>query len=509
MWRSRFFPSKIMTTGLIALLVVLTGACQKSVIEEPSMQIRDPFAVGSSTLFIHDQSRPYDSVAGVNTGIRTLVTEVWYPVNHDQIAAIAGKGETLRHATYGDYVFGSRAVHKLMMTQTTFFHLTPETVKAEVNIDQIEEAIDELFNRERASYLDAPLADTGAAFAVVVMSHGDAGSRYNMETVCEYLAAQGYVVIAPEHTGNSPYTMTGSDPALSAMGGNSDFKSLMSDVLPLLNEEGAYGNTARFGQSYAPGTGRDSPLEELLTLDRALLERVNDLRATLDELERMNLGGKFAARLDLKHIGLIGRSFGGATTLAALNMESRFTAGVAVVPPAWADPRETLPNDILIPAEQESVLLSVEGKFPLSTISKPTLLLVGEEDRLIIGLSASMAKNSTAPMPGVDNPHPALRTAYTTTEAPVVWASLADSNHATLGVSGAYWWPQLKTNLQTRYFKPKQTFTLINPVLAHSIQKEKVLAFFDFTIRGQKTAFTRLIDQKYKSAGLSLEARNF
>jgi hypothetical protein len=131
-----------------------------------------PYAVGSSTFFIHDDTRPYDSVNGIDEGIRTLITEIWYPVDHD----VAGSGQYQR-ATYGDYVFGDREVHQLMMTKTTFFHMTPDTVRAGVSRKQIDDAINELFLRERASYVDAPLADTGTALPVIVMSHGDAGSR--------------------------------------------------------------------------------------------------------------------------------------------------------------------------------------------------------------------------------------------------------------------------------------------------------------------------------------------
>ena len=43
---------------------------------------RLPYAVGSSTFFIYDESRPYDRVGGVDVGVRTLITEIWYPVEH-------------------------------------------------------------------------------------------------------------------------------------------------------------------------------------------------------------------------------------------------------------------------------------------------------------------------------------------------------------------------------------------------------------------------------------------
>jgi hypothetical protein len=86
---------------------------------------------------------------------------------------------------------------------------------------------------------------------------------------------------------------------------------------------------------------------------------------------------------------------------------------------------------------------------------------------------------------------------------------LADSNHSTLGVSGDYWWPDLKPNTAKRTFDPESSFTLIAPALAHQMQKEKALAFFDLTIRQDQSALARVLDQKYAKQGLTLEARNF
>ncbi len=409
-------------------------------------------------------------------------------------------------------MFGDRDVHRLMMTETTFFHLTPDTVRDGVTQADIDAAIDELFGRERGSYVDAPLADDGRPFPVVVMTHGDAGSRYNMESACEYLAAHGYLVIAPEHTGNSPYSMTGHDPALAADSGDTDFRKKMSGVLELLDESGVYGAREDYGQSYAPSAaGRDS-LQFLKDLDAALLERLNDLRAALRELERMNTEGFAGAgpgALELDTIGLMGRSFGGATTLVGLALEERFTSGFSVVPPGWADPRPALPAEVLEPPGAESVLFAADGPFPLTWLGKPTLLLHGSEDALIIGLAAGMAAASGAPAPTADNPHPLLRSAFESTDAPVVWAELADSNHATFGVSGGYWWPALKPDTQERYFEPGVRFRLADTALAHLMQRELALAFFDLTLRGDAAARDALLQNPFADSGLRLDARNF
>ena len=460
-----------------------------------------PFAVGSSTFFIHDESRAYDSVAGVNSGVRSLITEVWYPVDH----AVASAGN-LRRATYGDYVFGNRQVHRLMMTETTFFHLTPDTVRDGVTVEEIDAAIEELFLRERQSWLDAPLTTGTSALPVVVMSHGDAGSRYNMETVCEYLASHGYVVIAPEHTGNSPYSMTGSDPALAQPGGDPQFRAAMADVLPLLGEHGTYGSRETYGQTYTPLSEPEDPVGSLQQLDSALLQRLNDLRATLDTLDEMNTDGRFSGRLALERIGLIGRSFGGATTLVGLAMEPRFTAGFAVVPVAFPDSRSQLPPEALMPPGQESVLLAAQGETAFTTLSKPTFLLSGAEDALIIGVGQQQATMAGTEVPSEENPHPALRALFEASDQDVFWGLLANSNHSTLGVSGGYWWPNLKPDTARRALSPEVEFELVEVALAHRMQQQKAMAFFDLTVRQDAAARESILDDSFAGQGLVVEA---
>ena len=124
------------------LAACLLASCQTQPVDQTKEVVSHgtPYAVGSSTFFIHDKSRPYDSVAGVNVGVRSMITEIWYPVDHQTIAS---NKLSLKQATYGDYVFRDEQVHKLMMTQTTFFHLTPDSVLEGADQAQIDAAIKE------------------------------------------------------------------------------------------------------------------------------------------------------------------------------------------------------------------------------------------------------------------------------------------------------------------------------------------------------------------------------
>ena len=74
-------------------------------------------------------------------------------------------------------------------------------------------------------------------------------------------------------------------------------------------------------------------------------------------------------------------------------------------------------------------------------------------------------------------------------------------------MSGSYWWPDLKPDTQPSYFDPESPVQLVDVELAHAMQKELALAFFDLTIRGDDSARARLTG--FSADGLTLEMRNF
>ncbi|RLQ20651.1 acetylhydrolase [Seongchinamella sediminis] len=491
-------PCPALPRALFAALLLTLGACQADQPPAPGDTVAPPAtqdAVGSRTFFIHDHSRPFDAVGGVDSGVRSLITEIWYParVTADSF-----------HPRYGDYVFGDAGVHRRMMTATTFFHLTPDSVREGVSQQQMDDAIGELFQRQRPSWRDAPPREDGQSWPVVVVSHGDAGSRYNMATASIGLARSGYFVIAADHTGNSPYAMTGRDPALSGNSADPALQQAMSAVLPLLDEHGVYGSIDSYGQSYTP-LGRGFSPEGFAQLDASLLQRVNDLRAVLAQLEAMNASGPFAGRLDLSRIGLMGRSFGGATTLAGLMLEDRFQAGFAVVPPAMPDLRGALPPQLLVKAPAESAILAAEGPSALASLHKPTFILSGAEDALILGLGTTLAESAGAPAPSAEHPYPLLEQTVDNATVPAALAVVQDTNHGSFGVSGPYWWPQLKPDTFPRFFAPGENYTLLDSEEAHRIQREMAIAFFDYTLRGDSDALDRLRSNPWQEAGTALQ----
>lgn len=462
---------------------------------------QDVYPVGSSTFYIHDQSRPFDAVADADKGVRTLLTEVWYPAQVNNIA-------TARVARYGDYVFGDRKVHKKMMSKTTFFHLTPATVRQGSSAQQLSDAAAELFERPRGSYIDAPLVNSDQPFPVIVMSHGDAGSRYNMQTVCEYLAAHGYIVIAAEHTGNSPYSQIGRDPMLQLTGELTAVQKKIQENATYLDSDGVYGDEKTWGQTYIPDGAALTTPEGLIKLDQVILERVNDLRAVLVYLDSANQQGRFAHKIDTQRIGLMGRSFGGLTTLAGLALEDRFKAGMAVVPPALPDIRTILPKTILKAEGVESILLNNGGPFALTSLHKPTLLLSSAEDKIIIAANQALQPLTGLAAPTVSNPHPLLRQIFEQSRVPALWGLLDNANHGSPAVSGPYWWPQLKPQVFNRVLRPKETYTLMDSNTAHKIQKEKALLFFDQFVKGDDSGSAELLINPFGEQGLRWRSKN-
>jgi len=114
---------------------------------------------------------------------------------------------------------------------------------------------------------NAPLAD-GGKFAVVVLSHGHAGSPFGHRELAARLAREGFVVIAPTHVGD------------------------------------ASGDTAGYAQG------------------RALMDRPHQAELALDTVLR---DVRFAAQLDAARIGMIGFSAGGYTALAMAGAVPDFT----------------------------------------------------------------------------------------------------------------------------------------------------------------------------------------
>jgi predicted dienelactone hydrolase len=160
---------------------------------------------------------------------------------------------------------------------------------------------------------------------LVVFSHTSLGHRRQSSFLCTHLASHGYVVAAPDHTGNT------------------------------------FGDLA---ERAARGTSLADEAREAY-IRRIIADRVPDLRLVVDEV-LAGSAGDVSRVVDDERLGLVGWSFGGWAVLSAPEVDDRWSAVVAIAPAGNSQP---LPG--IIPAT-----LSFAW-----TRDVPTLILAAERDQ--------------------------------------------------------------------------------------------------------------------------------
>jgi predicted dienelactone hydrolase len=138
----------------------------------------------------------------------------------------------------------------------------------------------EIYLDSEAAVAEAPLAADGP-FPLVVYSHGSGGLRYISASATELLASHGFVVVAPDHVGNTA-----------------------ADVL--------LGSPTSFEQN--------------------AVNRTSDVTAVIDRIlaEAATAGSPFEGAVDGEDIGLVGHSAGGAT---AFLTQTGVSVAEGTVPP--------------------------------------------------------------------------------------------------------------------------------------------------------------------------------
>lgn len=204
-----------------------------------------PYAVGVRTIDFVDTSRTTPG----SSEPRRLRTEIWYP------AAESARGRVERYVLH-DYLSPSQ---------------------------QAEIPAEALGALETAAQRDAPIRASGEKFPVVLFSHGKGGIRMQSTFFTVFLASHGFVVVAPDHEG---------------------------DTLRHLLDEGDI--------VISPTTDSffDRPLDMSFVLDR--LEEPHD-----DPLFQI---------MDLERVGISGHSFGALTAFRTAGADARIDAVLAHTP---------------------------------------------------------------------------------------------------------------------------------------------------------------------------------
>jgi dienelactone hydrolase len=218
------------------------------------------FPVGFVTMPFVDDGRPELATADP-ADRRTLPSVVWYPAEEST--------RSVPRSTYKDYFTPSLAGVIAALAPPGFLDTASNSA------------------RDVAVGSDGP-------YPLIVFSHGNSGLGVQSFFLTEYLASHGYVVVCPDHTGNSLVT------------------ELPGGVIV---NGGAAGYTAQ--NSLA-----DRPLDVSFLVD------------SMTDLDASDPSGRFTGKIDLEHVGLTGHSFGGLTTLLAMESDPRFDAGAPMAPAA-------------------------------------------------------------------------------------------------------------------------------------------------------------------------------
>lgn len=148
------------------------------------------------------------------------------------------------------------------------------------------------------SVLNAPVADVGAPYPVLLFGHRWGGTRSQNTFLAEDLASHGYVVVATDHPLNANRVEIADGTVV-----RTDRRDALSDL-----------------ESKSAATVLDTWGKEL---DLWLA----DDRFVLDKLQQNN-DGWFSGRLDLTRIGAFGHSFGGASALNLLGSDPRIKSAI-------------------------------------------------------------------------------------------------------------------------------------------------------------------------------------
>ncbi len=257
----------VVVAGSIVILLVTTGVEHRTSTTLPKPT--GPFAVGRTTFDWVDASAADELAPAVGVK-RELAVWVWYPA---ESASTAAASEYLPPAWQAAYVRSSGVLMSRFLTR---------------DLSQV----------HTHSISDAALSPTDRAYPVVILRPGGTALTTSFTSLAEDLASHGYIVVGFD----APYMST----FVVLSGGR------IVTRLPAYNPE----------EVPAPQAAQ--------LVDRLLPIWCRDIGFVLNQMQILNgdPSGRFAGRLDLQHIGVVGHSFGGATAAEFCRQDTRCKAGI-------------------------------------------------------------------------------------------------------------------------------------------------------------------------------------
>jgi dienelactone hydrolase len=403
-------------TGAALLLGALVAGCSSGGgSDTPTLVLTSvpAYEAGSATFCVRDPSRGFDPTAGMQDGQRLVIVEAWYPIE-----VATAQAASAVPAKFGDYFAGDPEL--LLRTERALLETTgfaPDVVERNMLLAP------EQFEVPRGSFRNAPVATSVPSFPVVLYSHGTLQQRFTNDTMAENLARHGYIVLAPEHTGND---------ALAPLGAFCPDEMQTPGLMPLaLNAGGAFDTERREykGQTFdpffipgdPPSSGTINPVEVSLTLDR-----VNDYRAVLAALP--TAFEELGAVADVNNVAIIGYSRGGMHGLVGAELMPEVRASVSFV---GGTPFKFYDRDAEAQPLHDALAAASSGvRTRLVGLTKPVLDLIGGEDSRRKATTDVAGAMGVYDMPSADNPSPIVADTFQNrTEAFGALVTVAGTDH--------------------------------------------------------------------------------
>ncbi|MDD9867979.1 MAG: hypothetical protein OXU73_01450 [Candidatus Campbellbacteria bacterium] len=451
------------------------------------------FDVGLMPLFFHDKERSFDGWNAVHAsdeykavlkeindaGDRHIVsTNVWYPIE---------KGDTSgRKATFtdlskskskvfsqsamealGSYLFTLTTEEKEKMDKSLAKEKTRDELAQELFSDENFDAlVEETSKRIVNARYEADIAQ--GTFPVVVLAHGLGGTSAGWSLFAEYLASNGYIVVAPSFASDSslPNVLDSPD--------SKYYKKVGKDGLDkaynlFINEDKVINNFFKYFYGSAPSS--ELTFGGLLFIDGLkwveggekrvgdmmaglFTQRVADVATIIDGLESLNkernvcesdfesndqkeqssVCGFFANSIDLKGVGVAGQSLGSMTAQFSLASNDKVVTAVGYNngPPRYWEPEGIFGEGV-----------SEDGQ-PIGN-RKPVMQIHGSEDGFVQAVFRGIMWNTVVAaggdpkdiwvlekervLPTDENPQPVARNAYNRAVGDKMIISVKDLRH--------------------------------------------------------------------------------
>ena len=265
----------------------------------PVVNLPEPegkYGVGTVKLEITDETRGEEFTKDSDDARRMLIN-AWYPA------------DTSRHekkATYWDKEGAIGRCYSENAGMGTFWY----THLSKVKTNSVE---------------NAQVSQDKTSYPIIIYSHSFYGLSTENTVLFEELASRGYIVFSINH---SYETIVSLYPDGDAIKGDLEYIFSIYDTNE--SQEKKLYDAFQSAQAYENKKAIAFKILSTDNSDTFLIEqRAKDVSFLLDELENMNAGGEiFKSKLDLDKVGMMGWSYGGASTIEAMLTDDRIKAGI-------------------------------------------------------------------------------------------------------------------------------------------------------------------------------------